>query len=460
MANQYVNKVQKSDGTTIIDITDTTATAADVATGKYFYAVSGEKTEGLNAGGNAFLISDTTDMAGGTIRTATAIEVAGTKSITDNGTYDVTSFASADVSVPASAVDTGTKSITTNGTHDVIGYASANVAVPASAVDTGTKSISISSNSTTTHDVVGYASASITASVPNSYSASDEGKVVSSGALVAQTAHADVTPTTSDQTIDTTTNNSIKVKGDADLVAGNIKKDVEIFGVTGSYEGSGGGYDLLDIVTRAEPTGDVVLDSTSNFNVRTYFFQNYTGITSFSSNKALQLHGYAFQNCSNMTSVNCPNCSKLEGSVFEGCSKLASITLSNYYSLSGGNQFRTCTSLVNFDFWGSGTATTMFYGCSNLEFVDCKNLDLYNFAANTFQNCTKLKTLIIRKTSGVAALAATSAFNGTPGASGGSGLTVYVPNSLVSTYQTATNWQTLYNGGTITFQKIEGSIYE
>ena len=84
----------------------------------------------------------------------------------------------------------------------------------------------------------------VNVNVPNSYVAGDEGKVVSGGALVAQTAHADVTPTTSDQTIDTTSNNSIKVKGDADLVAGNIKKDVEIFGVTGTYEGGGGGSSL------------------------------------------------------------------------------------------------------------------------------------------------------------------------------------------------------------------------
>lgn len=89
-----------------------------------------------------------------------------------------------------------------------------------------------------TYDVTNLAS--LIVNVSNSYSASDEGKVVSNGALVAQTAHADVTPTTSDQTIDTTTNNSLKVIGDADLVAGNIKKDVEIFGVTGTYEGGGG----------------------------------------------------------------------------------------------------------------------------------------------------------------------------------------------------------------------------
>ena len=298
MANQYVNKVQKSDGTTIIDITDTTATAADVSTGKYFYAVSGEKTEGLNAGGNAFLISDTTDTAGGTIRTATAIEVAGTKSITDNGTYDVTSFASADVSVPASAVDSGTKSITTNGTHDVVGYASANVAVPASAVDTGTKSISISANGTTTHDVVGYASASITANVPNSYSASDEGKVVSSGALVSQTAHADVTPTTSDQTIDTTTNNSIKVKGDADLVAVNIKKDVEIFGVTGSYEGGGGSLGGLAEMVDISDTNLVMpfmlsaMKNTNTVGGKVTYSSNFTQTESlFLSTGLSALHG-------------------------------------------------------------------------------------------------------------------------------------------------------------------------
>lgn len=46
MANQYVNKVDLADGTTLIDISDTTATAADVAAGKYFYLATGEKVVG------------------------------------------------------------------------------------------------------------------------------------------------------------------------------------------------------------------------------------------------------------------------------------------------------------------------------------------------------------------------------------------------------------------------------
>lgn len=169
-----------------------------------------------------------------------------------NNTYDTTLINSVTVNVSGGSTPTletvtktytpttsqQTETITPSSGYDGIGEVDVTVnAIPSQyIIPTGTKSIS--SNGTGI-DVKAYEYADV--AVPNSYSAADEGKVVSNGALVAQTAHADVTPTASDQTIDTTTNNSIKVKGDADLVAANIKKDVEIFGVTGSYEGGGGG---------------------------------------------------------------------------------------------------------------------------------------------------------------------------------------------------------------------------
>lgn len=52
-----------------------------------------------------------------------------------------------------------------------------------------------------------------------------------------------VTPGASQQTIQSDSGydglSSVTINGDADLVAGNIKKGVEIFGVTGSYDGEG-----------------------------------------------------------------------------------------------------------------------------------------------------------------------------------------------------------------------------
>ena len=104
--------------------------------------------------------------------------------------------------------------------------------------------------------------------------------------------------------------------------------------------------------------------------------------------------------------------------------------------------------------FGSATAA---YACQQLEFCDIGSTT--GIGANAFANCLALDTLVIRKTT-LCTLSNVSAFTNTPLGSGGTGGTVYVPSALISTYQTATNWSTLYSGGTITFAAIEGSDYD
>ena len=70
-----------------------------------------------------------------------------------------------------------------------------------------TQSINISANGTY-RAPTGKAYTPVNVNVPNTYAASDEGKVVSNGALVSQTAHEEVTQ---NGTIDTTLNNSVVV---------------------------------------------------------------------------------------------------------------------------------------------------------------------------------------------------------------------------------------------------------
>lgn len=104
----------------------------------------------------------------------------------------------------ASMNASGTKTLLTEGK-----YLEDDVAVVYSrpSAPSGTKNISITQNGVTTEDVTNYASAQITANVPNTYSAGDEGKVVSNGALVAQGSDT----VTQNDTYDTTLISSLTV---------------------------------------------------------------------------------------------------------------------------------------------------------------------------------------------------------------------------------------------------------
>ena len=88
MPNQYVNKVVQSDGTTLIDITDTTATASDVASGKYFYSAAGARTLGTGTGGGNYVLTYDEDSSVGIAVVGTA--KTGTPNYIPSGQIDYT----------------------------------------------------------------------------------------------------------------------------------------------------------------------------------------------------------------------------------------------------------------------------------------------------------------------------------------------------------------------------------
>lgn len=70
------------------DVTDTTAAAADVATGKYFYTAAGVRTQGTASGGGS---SKNVQVVQGTTRTtsSTLTAIGAEMTVSKTGTYDV-----------------------------------------------------------------------------------------------------------------------------------------------------------------------------------------------------------------------------------------------------------------------------------------------------------------------------------------------------------------------------------
>lgn len=173
-------------------------------------------------------------------------------------------------------------------------------------------------------------------------------------------------------------------------------------------------------------TGDVVLPSTVT-SIGQYSFANCDGMETFTATGAISTLGtYTFNGASGhvmaLRECHMPNLG-------------TSIALN-----------------LN---WGSATAAN---ACQHLEICDIGKAK--SIAANTFANCYKLQTLIMRRTS-VTTCANVSAFLNTP-IRGRSGLTanIYVPSALISSYQSASVWTTINGYGYVTWNAIEGSPYE
>lgn len=350
--------------------------------------------------------------------------VSGTQNITQNGTTDITNYKYVNVNVPNPS--TGSISITSNNTYDVTNYASAVVNVPQGITPTGT--ISITHNGT--YDVTNYASAY--ANIPSP-----------SGTRV------------------------ITANGTYD-VTNYASADVDV----------PSGISVDDLAQNLQPSGAITL-SDSVTQIGDYAFAGKP-ITSVYGKNVTSIGEHAFINSAitSITDSDFPNLGVdtqwiVQLRLSDTCTSIklsgTRIALSSGYSA-----LRGCKGLVTAEFPNAGlntgnsnkSAGTFCLGdCTNLEMADLGFVNYIN--NNCFYGSSKLATIVLRNTS-LVSLGGVGAFNNTPFKSGGTGGTIYIPKVLydhlgdnsADDYQHATNWSTVHGYGTITWAKIEGSIYE
>lgn len=149
--------------------------------------------------------------------------------------------------------------------------------------------------------------------------------------------------------------------------------------------------------------------------------------------------GYtAFANFNSLVSVSFPSVTSTSNSPFQGCRSLRSADFPSATGI-GNNAFQGCAALTDVNLPKlKFVPYAMCDACLALTRIDLPAAtDIVNEA---FTRSPKLETVILRHTGGVCSLSHVNAFGSTPIASG-TGY-VYVPDELVESYKTATNWAT------------------
>lgn len=219
---------------------------------------------------------------------------------------------------------TGIINITENGTVDVSDYASANVNVPSSGGTYQTKTITPTTSSQT------------------------------------------ITPDTGYDALSQVNVNAVTSSIDNNIQASNIKKDVTILNVTGTYEGSGGGGEENAIIdgslspTRTSVSEDKIL---------------YTLLTKVPmiDTSRWTSGAYLFHSCKNLAVIPNINTSEMTTMAYflNGCSELESIPLLNTSKCANMNYFvRNCLKLKTFPQLDTSKVTSvsyMFAGDTSLE---------------------------------------------------------------------------------------------
>ena len=162
------------------------------------------------------------------------------------------------------------------------------------------------------------------------------------------------------------------------MLPANIKKGVNIGGVTGTYEGESSGGGSSNKLAK-------VVDNT------------ITEVTAEDLAGATKIREYAFYRCSSLTSIIIPDgVTVLDGYAFNGCSSLTSVTIDNDVTRIGDFAFANCTKLASITIPDGVTTLgrSPFSSCRSLTSVTIGN-GVKVITDSAFANCAKLTSIII-----------------------------------------------------------------
>lgn len=241
--------------------------------------------------------------------------------------------------------------------------------------------------------------------------------------------------------------------------------------------GQGGGYTLGEVCEYGNDcavAGDIVFDGTY---IRPYLFKENMSITSFVGNNVTAVWGdtigvgnnvYTFANCTALRYVSLPLVTDFYHSdnIFTGCTNLEEVNIDykRVRRLATG-MFNNCRNLRKTAYVFPSLVTKVYgsfltynpYVTAFDILITTNTANEHAIAANAFAQDTALNTIVLRNTDRITTLTNIQAFTNTPFASGKAGGTLYVPNDLISTYQSASNWSTILGYANNSIKSIEST---
>lgn len=250
------------------------------------------------------------------------------------------------------------------------------------------------------------------------------------------------------------------LKDNTDLATENMSIN-ELVEAILALIGQKGAYNIVQNLLDDGNSELVITDAgeSSSNNLDAFITREIGGV--YTNDRITKVGHYGFGGCENLTSINLPNVVTVGDSGFYNCKLLKNVFLPKLTTLGnngfnstglesinlplcnkiGSSSFSYTKQLVSVILPLAASIPGFCFDYSSVQKIDTSSVT--SIAAYAFGNAQQLDTLILRNSSVCTLANSTNTFTNTKIAAG-TGY-IYVPDNLVDSYKTATNWVTFAN---------------